>query len=206
VLDARVRVKDVPLSQAKSYLGDLGWTHLSGQVSGQLRWQRQPRRRDLLSGRMILRRAAVQVARVAEPALTVRSAIADVAAVDLLNRRIAIRSVTVNGAMLVLRADAGDPIPVLATALSRGPPSSGRRERAAATQPAPTHWNWLIEHFQTTAGRVRVLAMDRRFDLNARAFGENLGAGAYWSPLRVGVAGDDAAAAFDGTVRLTPSL
>src|SRR5262245_15899706 len=45
-LDADVRVKDVPLAQANAYLGEFGWSDLSGRVSGQLRWQREPRRRD----------------------------------------------------------------------------------------------------------------------------------------------------------------
>jgi Domain of Unknown Function (DUF748) len=207
VLDARVRVKDVPLAQLTSYVGDLGWTNLSGRVSGQLRWQREPRRRDLLSGRIILRRGSVRVARVAEPALAVRRAIAEVGAIDLLNRRIAIHSVTLRGATLAVQPEAEEPIPLLTTALSRMAPHAGRGDGERAAQAASTpRWNWLIERFDTTGARVRVLAPGGGLDLSAHAVGENLGAGAYWSPLRVGLAGDAAIARFDGTVRLTPGL
>lgn len=208
VLDAQVRVKDVPLDHLKSYVADLGWTDLSGLISGQLRWQREPRRRDLLRGRVILRRGSVRVARLAEPALSVRRAIADVAAVDLLKRRITVRSVTLRGALLALRPDTAVPIPLLATALSGPPPRVGRRDngpRYPARASTP-QWSWLIERVDTTDSGVRLLAPAGRFDLRAQAAAENLGAGAYWSPLRVAVAGEEAAAAFDGTVRLTHGL
>ena len=64
----------------------------------------------------------------------------------------------------------------------------------------------MIERFETAGGRVRVVAPDGSFDLRARASGESLGPGAYWSPLRVEVARHEATAAFDGTVRLARGL
>jgi hypothetical protein len=65
-LNALVRVKDVPLAPAASYVAELGWTDVSGRASGQLQWQREPRRRDLLSGRVVVRRGSVRVADLAE--------------------------------------------------------------------------------------------------------------------------------------------
>src|SRR5262249_32870955 len=92
---------------------------------------REPRRRDLLRGRAILRRGSVRVASLADPALTVRRAIADVGAIDLLNRRITVRSVSLRGALLALQPDTATPIPVLPTALPNPPAARGRRPRPA---------------------------------------------------------------------------
>jgi len=207
VLDAQVRVKDVPLDQFRSYVADFGWTDVSGLLSGQFRWQREPRRRDLLRGRAILRRGSVRVASLADPALTVRRAIADVGAIDLLNRRITVRSLSLRGALLALQPDTATPIPVLPTALPNPPARVGRSTgQRAAARPAAPRWGWLVERFDTADSGVRLLAPAGRFDLRAQAAGENLGAGAYWSPLRVAVAGEKAAATFDGTVQLTHGL
>jgi uncharacterized protein involved in outer membrane biogenesis len=207
VLDALLRVKDVPLAQATSYAADLGWTDLAGQVSGQLRWQREPRRRDLLGGRLVVRRASVRVADLTEPALAVRRGVAEIAAIDLNKRRIAIRSLTLHGPTLALRPDIGAPVPLIAAPLSRLAPRGGRHGAAAhARAESASAWSWMIERFDTANGRVRVLAPDGPFDLRMQAAGENLGPGAYWSPLRIEVAHREITAAFDGTVRLGHGL
>ena len=52
MVDTLVRVKDMPLARLQPYLSELGWTALTGRVSGQLHYQRDPGRRDLLSGRL----------------------------------------------------------------------------------------------------------------------------------------------------------
>jgi hypothetical protein len=196
LLDATLRLKDLPLEQAGSYVARFGWTGLAGRVSGNLHWQREPRRRDLLSGRIVVRRGNVQVAGLSEPALAARRTVVDVTAIDLLNRRISIGSLSLHGATIALRADAGAPIPLIAT----GP------ARQHAARPAASSWNWMIERFDADDARLRFLAADEPYDLRARASGENLGPGAYWSPLRVEVTRRDTAAAFDGTVRLSDGV
>jgi hypothetical protein len=204
LLDALMRVKGVPLAQAAPYVGELGWRELSGEASGRLRWQREPGRRDLLSGQLAVRRAGVQVAGLPEPALQIRGALAEIAAIDLLARRIAIRSLTLHGAALALRADAAAPVPLLASA-ARPPSPGGRAARTAATAPA-ARWSWLIERFAAAGTRLRVLAADDTIELRANAAGENIGPGAPWSPLRVNVAHGPATAALDGTVRITKGV
>lgn len=197
VLDAQMRVKNVPLAQAKPYVADLGWTDLAGQVSGQLRWQREPRRRDLLSGRVIVRRARVHVGALNEPALAIRRGIAEISAFDLLTRRLAIGLLTLRGTTLALQPDGSAPVPLLATAFThRTPP------RRRAEVDSPSRWHWMIERFDTADGRLRILAADGPFDLHAQISGENLGPGAYWSPLRIHARRREVIAAFDGTTRL----
>ena len=208
VLSAQMRVKDVPLAQAKAYVADRGWTDLSGTVSGQLRWQREPRRRDLLTGRVELRRGRLQVAGLAEPALTVRRAIAEIGAIDLLTRRIVISSLTLRGATLALQPRADAPVPLLAKMQSRPPPRTRPHVSPRTSIDPPSRWHWMIEGFETVDGRMRVLSPEGCYDLRAQASGENLGPGAYWSPLRLHARWRHVVAAFDGTVRLgeTPTI
>lgn len=200
VLDAQVRLKDVPLAHATPYVAELGWTDLAGEVSGQLRWQREPRRRDLLTGRAAVRRVRVQSGALVEPALEIRRGMAEDAAIDLVTRRITIGLLTVSGATLALRADGGAAVPLLTTAFS--PPAAPRRGGARLDTEAPSRWHWMIKRFDTPDGRFRVLTDDGPVDFDAQASAENLGPGAYWSPLRIHARRDDVAAAFDGTARL----
>jgi hypothetical protein len=201
VLDTQMRVKDLPLAQAKPYVADRGWTDLSGTVSGRLRWQREPRRRDLLSGRVVLRRGRIQVGGLAEPALAIRRGIADIGAIDLLSRRVAVQSLTLRGATLAVQPDGDALIPLLATT-GVPPPPMARHEPSRASSDRPTRWHWTIERFETADGRVRILSPDGHLDLRAQASGENLGPGAYWSPVRIHARRREAVAEFDGTVRL----
>jgi hypothetical protein len=206
-LDAQLWVKGVPLAHARSYVAALGWTDLSGEVFGQLRWLREPRRRDVLSGRLVLRGGSIQVADLSEPALAVRRGIADIKAIDLLHRRVVIGSLTLRGATLALRPDADAPVPLLAATTS--PPASSDARSPVAPPgrvQSATRWGWMIERFDATNSHVRVLARSGHFDLRARAAGENFGRGAYWSPLRIDVARDAIAAAFDGTARVADGL
>jgi len=206
-LDAQVRVSGVPLAHARSYVTALGWTDLSGHVSGQLRWQREPRRRDVLSGRLVLRHGSVAVAGLTEPAFATRRGVATIKAIDLLNRRITIDSLTVRGATLPLRLDAAAPLPLMANVTSASP--SGDPRGGAAAPPragSAARWSWMIERFEARNSRVRILAPGGPIDLRARASGENLGRGAYWSPLRIDVAGAVVTAAFDGTARVAEGL
>lgn len=201
VLDAQMRVKNIPLAQAKPYVANLGWSDVAGQVSGQLRWQREPRRRDLLTGRAVLRRASAHVSGLTDPALTIRRAIAEISAFDFVTRRMVIRSLALRGTTLALRPDASAPLPLLTTAVAPTASVRGRDTARTATQSAG-RWHWMIERFDTADGRIRVLAADGPFDLRAQASGENLGPGAYWSPLRVHARRHAVVAAFDGSARL----
>jgi hypothetical protein len=199
-LDAQVRVKDVPLAQAKAYVADLGWTDLAGQVSGELRWQREPRRRDLLTGRAVLRRVRVHTGALTEPALAVRRGVAEDAAIDLVTRRITIGSLTLRGTTVALQPDGSAPVPLLTAAFGQ-PPAARRRGGAPPDTDSPARWHWMIERFDTADGRLRVLAADGAFDVQTQAAGENLGPDAYWSPLRIHARRGEAVAAFDGTAR-----
>jgi hypothetical protein len=204
VLDARVRMKDFPLAQASAHVANLGWTEVAGRASGQLRWQREPQRRDRLTGRVILRRASVRTAGLDEPAMRVRRIIADNATVDFRRRRIAVGSLMLDGATLAVDADLTAPIPLIAAVRPQPPPSASSAVSTRA-QPVP-RWNWMIERLDTTSGSVTVRAPDARMDLRAHASGENIGPDAYWSPLRFEVERDGTAAAFDGTIDLSTGL
>lgn len=207
-LDVMTRLKDVPVNEAAANLPDLGWASVDGQLTGQVRWQREPNRRDVLTGRVALRRAAIHVPGVEEPALRVRRAIADLDGIDVEERRIALGSLELQGATLAVQGDADAPVPLLSRALRRlRPTARGNRRRVApgaddGADDTPS-WMWTIKRFDTPNGRLRVVAADETFDMRMRITGENLGPRAYFSPITMRLWSGEGTASFEGTTRFS---
>ena len=205
-VDARIRVKDVPLDRLQSYLPDLGWTAVAGRLSGQLHYQRDPERRDLLTGRVQLRRVGVRVPAIDQPALAIRRVEAEVDAIDLRHRRVAIRSLMLHGARLAVRADLDAAIPLLdGVARAADAPPAERPPRSGSGAPDAA-WTWAIGHVATPSARLHVAGADGEVVLAAGASGENLGPRAYWSPLRAWVGRGAGVAVFDGSARMSRGL
>ncbi len=203
VVDARVRAKAVPLARLRPYVADAGWSSLDGTLSGGLHYQRDPGRRDVLTGRLLVRGLAARVPGLDEPALAVPKAVVAIDAIDLAARRVAIGDVTLRGATLAARPELTAPLPILDRAHipfgAEPAPSPNRGER---TRP----WRWTIARLSTPDGRVHVAGRDGTTVLLANVAGENLGPAAYWSPLRAWVRRGEGAAAFDGTLRMTHGM
>lgn len=205
-IDALVRLKDVPLDRLEAYLPELGATRASGRVSGQLHYQRQPERRDLLTGRVRLWRVALRVPTLDEPALAIRRVEAEVDAIDLRHRRVAIDALVLHGARLAVRADPGAVLPLLDGFGAAD--DAARAERAAVGEADETAkpWSWLVRRVDVPRAELHVAGADDEIVLRAVAAGENIGPDAYWSPLRAWVAGRRGVAELDGTARLTDGL
>lgn len=202
VVDALLRVKDVPLERLQGELPDLGWTSLTGRLSGQLHYQRDPGRRDLLSGRLRARRIAVAVPTFDGPALTVRRAEAEVDAIDLRQRRLAIGALTLHGARLAVRPDLAAPVPLL-DGVSFASPRAGKRGRPAPPASGGSRWSWSIASLAMPFARLQVVGSEPALMLAASVSGESLGPAAYWSPVRGWVERGGGVATFDGTARMT---
>src|SRR6185503_17264986 len=102
--------------------------------------------------------------------------------------RIAVGSLSLQGATLALRADAGAPIPLIGRSFWPVPSRAGARATAVHGRADPSaRWSWMVERFETISGRVRVASAAGSFDLPGQASGENLGTEAYWSPLRIAI-------------------
>lgn len=205
VLDALIRAKDVPLAHLRPYLPDFGWTDLKGRASGQLRYQREPHRRDILTGRLMLRRVAIEVPGMEDAAVAVRKALVDIDRIDLLRRRVAIGSLTLHGPTVAARPAATAITGWLEQARATTKAKQGRRPASTKTEPVP-EWSWLIERFATSLGRLRVPTAQGDIDVRASVSGENLGPAAYWSPLRARFTRGKGEATFDGTTRVTHGL
>lgn len=204
-VDLRTRMKNVPVAEAFANLPDLGWGEISGLLSGLMRWQRDPDRRDKVSGRLVLRRGEVRVPGFDAPAFLVRRATADVDAVDLVERHVGIGSLVLQGGSLAVRPDADDPIPLFGSRMAPPPPKPAHAHKHKPTakeddKAAP--WVWIVKKFDTPNGRVRSVTPTGVVEAHARASGENLGPRAYWSPLKVRLWGGEGAAVFEGTARI----
>lgn len=205
VVNALLRAKDVPVSRLKRYLPDLGLTDVVGRLSGQLHYQRDPGRRDRASGKLSIRRLAVGVASIEEPALTVRRTEIDVDAIDLQARRLVAESVTLFGARLAGRADVSDPLPLFAGMLAAPEPQRPTRAVARGAKLVPA-WTWRIGKLEAPHAQVRVPAGDGVAVLPASVSADDLGPAAYWSPLRASLRYGPVGATFDGTTRIGRGL
>jgi len=205
LIDTLVRIKDVPLARLQPYVAHLGWTGLDGRLSGQLRYKRDPGRRDLLSGRLQARRIRIDVPAHQGPALAVRRAEAEIDAIDLVQRRVAVGAASLHGARLAVRPDASAPLPLL-DGIPFAPPApvKQRRPQPAAARVAP--WTWTIGHLDTPFARLHVAGSDGEVVLAASLSGESLGPGAYWSPVRAWIGRGGGVVVFDGTARMTRGL
>jgi hypothetical protein len=137
-----------------------------------------------------------------EPALSIRRAIVEVEKVDLLARRVAIGSLTLDDTVLAARPDLMTPIPVLEGA--RAVPAAG--PAAAVPGGKATPWRWSIARVTAPSARVDFLGHDGTAVFDASLSAENLGPAAYWSPVRAWFRHGDGAAAFDGSARMTNGL
>lgn len=205
VVNALLRAKDVPVSRLKRYLPDLGLTDVVGRLSGQLHYQRDPGRRDRASGRLSIRRLAVGVAEIEEPALTVRRTEIDVDAIDLQAARFVAESVTLHGARLAGRADLSGPLPLFAGMLATQEQRPAPARVKGAAKPAPS-WSWRIGKLAAPHAQVRIPTGDGVAVLPASLSADDLGPAAYWSPLRASLRYGPVGATFDGTTRIGRGL
>jgi hypothetical protein len=195
-IDALVRLKDAPLDRFAAYRPAFMGSSIAGQVSGRLHYQRDPGRRDRLTGQIRGRHIAVHVPAIAEPALAIRRVEAGVDGIDLLQRRVTIGTLMLYGARLAIRPDLVAPVPLL-DGLTLAP------HRASGATPRRAAWSWTIGHLESPFARLIVPGAGDGGSLAANVSGESIGPGAYWSPLRAWIGWDGGTAVFDGTAHMT---
>ena len=202
VIDAMVHVKDAPLARFAAYRPDFLASSIAGELSGRLHYQRDPGRRDRLTGRLRGRHIALQAPAFAEPALEIRRVEAGIDTIDLMQRRVAIGTVMLHGARLAVRPDLAAPVPLLTgLVLDHGEPIDPRR--ALRPMRRPGTWSWTIGHFESPFTRLVGSGAGEQWSLAAHVTGDTIGPAAYWSPVRARIDWDGGAAAFDGTARMT---
>lgn len=202
-IDAQADLKDAPLERFAAWApADLAGSSVAGKLSGRLHYQRDPGRRERLTGRLRGQHVAVHVPTLAEPALQIRRVEAEVDGIDLLQHRVALGAVMLYGSRLAVRPDLVAPLPLL-DAVARAPAEPIEPRRAARPTPRVASWIWTIGHLVAPSGRLLVTGPGERMSLATNVWGESLGPGAYWSPLRAWIGWDGGAAMFDGTARMT---
>jgi hypothetical protein len=112
-IEALIHLKDAPLDRFATYRPLLVGSSVAGRVSGRLQYQRDPGRRDRLTGRLRGRHMDVHVPSLAEPALAIRRIEAGIDGIDLLQHRVTIGTLTLHGARLAVRPDLVAPVPLL---------------------------------------------------------------------------------------------
>jgi len=197
---ARVYAKRLPLRPFVAHRTALvSESPVTGRVSARLQYQRDPGRRDRLTGRLGGRHLTVRVPTLDAPALAVRRAEAELVEIDLLQRRISTAAVALHGAALEVRPDLMAPVPLL-DGLAR---TGTARATAPASERRPDTWSWTIGHLEAPAARLLAGEAGAEHALTASLSGDNLSPSAYWSPVRAAIGWEGGTAAFDGVLRMT---
>ena len=135
-----------------------------------------------------------------------RRAEAEIDAIDLVQRRVAVGTLSFHGARLAVRPDIGAPLPLLDGIAFAPPPPSKQRRPQPRCRPPWRRGPGRSATLATPFARLHVAGSDGEIVLAASMSGESLGPGAYWSPVRAWVGRGGGVAVFDGTARMTRGL
>ncbi|MBU6281619.1 DUF748 domain-containing protein [bacterium] len=133
-LALKATARALPLRHARVYVPDVGWSDLSGALDLDLDYELDPGSKNLLRGRAAL--ADVSVAVPGEDvAAAWKSFVVELDALDLLAQDAKVKKVELDGAVVSVKLDDDEMLPVLAS----GAKSAGARPQAAnAANASPT--------------------------------------------------------------------
>lgn len=167
-LTAKATARALPLRQARIYVPEVGWSNLSGGLDLDLDYELDPGKTNVLRGRAAL--ADVSVAVPGEDvAAALKSFVIELDAVDLIARDAKVKKVELDGAIVSVRLDADDVLPVLTKgtkgaqgakgALGATPTPAASPPPATTSNAAPapaSPWTWRIEEARVTGSTVRL--------------------------------------------------
>ena len=215
-LTAKATARALPLRQARIYVPEVGWSNLSGGLDLDLDYELDPGRTNVLRGRAAL--ADVSVAVPGEDvAAALKSFVIELDAVDLIARDAKVKKVELDGAIVSVRLDADDVLPVLTKgtkgaqgakgALGATPAPAASPPPATTSNAAPASaspWTWRIEEARVTGSTVRLREggrppVDVAIALEA---GPLAGDAATVSPVKLNLGVANGTVAVDGRLRI----
>jgi hypothetical protein len=206
-----VNAEHLPLRRARLYVPKVGWRELKGELDLALFYELQTDTKNQLRGTLGLRDVAIAIPEIGDVAAW-KSLGVDIETVDLLAQRAAISAVTLDGAILYVRAGGDQPLPVLARLSGGGatpaaeesptPTAGPGEENAAPAEPAKP-WDWSVAKVRVSDSKVHVLSdqppLDVGVDLTATSFASAADAVGH---VALGLAVGPAALKVDGDLRI----
>jgi hypothetical protein len=224
--ETMVVAERLPLRRSRLYIPKVGWSDLRGTVSLDLthRIDTNGSRHDL-RGTVGLQDVTVHVPGFEDTALAWRSLSVQVDPVDLVEQRVRVGRIALDGLSLPVRTGGKEPLPVLRAML--GTPGKAPAQTQPATAPAqPTPpakpspasspaaaaqapakpWHWLLAAAQLTDAKLVVLHNTGRLDVGVAAEAHNLsGEGEQAGTVKLALGIGDGSLNVDGKVRLVPT-
>ncbi len=202
-VDADVKAKRLPLRRLRVYIPRVGWSDLHGELAAALETRFESGHRTEVSGTVILQDMAVRVPALEEPALAWRRLRVRVHPLDVLAQRVAIESVDLDGATLVIRPRGGDLLPLLALAVEEGAAASPTGKAAPAEDSPP--WHWSVASLRVTDARLHVLAPETPLDVGVALTAHDLAAdSADPAPITIALTAGEGTVGVDAAVRIAP--
>ena len=128
----------LPLRRARLYVPNVGWSDLRGELDLDLTYELEEAKTNALSGTLGLRDVSVAVPSLEDvEAVKWKSLTVDLERIDLLAQRAAVREVALDGALVSVRVEVDEPLPILSRKKSRRPKATAS-PAAGAEPPSPT--------------------------------------------------------------------
>jgi hypothetical protein len=224
--ETMVVAERLPLRRSRLYIPKVGWSDLRGTVSLDLthRINTNGSRHDL-RGTVGLQDVTVHVPGFEDTALAWRSLSVQVDPLDLVEQRVRVGRIALDGLSLPVRTGGKEPLPVLrailgtpgkapaqtqpATASAQPTPPakpSPASSPAAAAQAPAKPWHWLLAAAKLTDAKLLVLHNTGRLDVGVAAEAHNLsGEGEQAGTVKLAIGIGDGSLNVDGKVRLVPT-
>jgi uncharacterized protein involved in outer membrane biogenesis len=137
-----VRANRLPLRRARLYVPKVGWSDLRGELDLDLTYELEEEKTNALHGSVGLRDVSVAVPSLEDVAVKWKSLTVAVERIDLLTQRAAVQEIALDGAVVSVRVEADDPLPVLsqkkAAARATGAAAPPTVTSGGPEQPSPT--------------------------------------------------------------------
>lgn len=128
----------LPLRRARLYVPKVGWSDLRGELDLDLTYELEEGTTNALHGTLGLRDVSVAVPTLEDVAVKWRSLTVNLERIDLLAQRAAVREVVLDGALVSVRLEAEEPLPVLSQKKGRRSKPSAAPSSAEPPTPTPT--------------------------------------------------------------------
>ena len=209
--ETRVVAERLPLRRSRVYVPRVGWSDLRGTLSLDVthRIDTDGSRHDI-RGTIALQDVTVHVPGFEDTALAWRTFSVQLDPADLIEHRIKVAKVELDGLSLPVRTGGKEPLPVLRAVLGTAggtPPAepSPVPSPAAAPQPPAKPWHWSLAAAELTEAKLLVLHNTGRLDVGVGAEVHDLaGEGEHPATVKLAVGIGDGSLKADGTLRLVP--
>ncbi len=218
VVMAEISLEKLPVRDLGPYLSALGWTSLEGSIDAHIVDRFEVAGAHTVSGSLTLNDLDVEVAGLDRPALHWKRLAIDVDAVDLVQQRVALTRIALEGARVPVVIGGAAPLPLLqrATAPPKGiraastaPPeeASAAPDQTSVVEERPAAWSFEIGGVRLDDARLELLGPGKPLSVRVQANVDHLtsAASSRW-PMQLEIGVGEGRLGVQGALGIAPPV